>query len=154
MRWAGRVALGLSRGVEALRSPRRLVPIAAYSLVTFSAIFFVVDPLAAELRKLFAADAAADKATHLALLAALYREAMKFVDNADVKTTGDLAARLRTASSSLLPAEAIKPIRQRIADEMAKHLPLDGDVPLDASLRNKATALFERIAKALEATSN
>ena len=32
VRWAGCVAMGLSRGVDALRSPRRLVPILAYSL--------------------------------------------------------------------------------------------------------------------------
>jgi len=33
VRWAGRAALGLSRGADALRSPRRVVPIVAYSLV-------------------------------------------------------------------------------------------------------------------------
>lgn len=38
VRWAGRIALGLSRGVEALRSPRRLVPIVAYSLVVWLVI--------------------------------------------------------------------------------------------------------------------
>ena len=38
VRWAGRVALGLSRGVDALRSPRRLVPIMAYSLVVWLVI--------------------------------------------------------------------------------------------------------------------
>ena len=35
LRWIGRVTLGLSRGVEALRSPRRLVPIIAYSLTVW-----------------------------------------------------------------------------------------------------------------------
>jgi uncharacterized protein (TIRG00374 family) len=38
VRWAGRVALGLSRGVDALRSPRRLAPILAYSLVVWLVI--------------------------------------------------------------------------------------------------------------------
>lgn len=38
VRWAGRVALGLSRGVEALRSPRRVLPIAAYSLLIWLVI--------------------------------------------------------------------------------------------------------------------
>ena len=38
LRWAGRVALGLSRGVEALRSPRRLVPIVLYSLILWLVI--------------------------------------------------------------------------------------------------------------------
>jgi uncharacterized protein (TIRG00374 family) len=38
VRWAGHAALGLSRGVDALRSPRRLVPIVAYSLVAWLTI--------------------------------------------------------------------------------------------------------------------
>jgi hypothetical protein len=38
VRWAGRVTLGLSRGVDALRSRRRLVPIVAYSLVVWLVI--------------------------------------------------------------------------------------------------------------------
>jgi uncharacterized membrane protein YbhN (UPF0104 family) len=38
VRWAGHAALGLSRGVEALRSPGRLVPIVAYSLVAWLTI--------------------------------------------------------------------------------------------------------------------
>jgi uncharacterized protein (TIRG00374 family) len=38
VRWAGHAALGLSRGVDALRSPRRLVPIVAYSLIAWLTI--------------------------------------------------------------------------------------------------------------------
>jgi uncharacterized protein (TIRG00374 family) len=38
VRWAGRVVLGLSRGVDALRSPRRLVPIIGHSLVLWVVI--------------------------------------------------------------------------------------------------------------------
>ena len=38
VRWAGHAALGLSRGVDALRSPRRLVPIVVYSLVAWLTI--------------------------------------------------------------------------------------------------------------------
>ena len=35
LRWLGRLTLGLSRGVDAQRSPRRLVPIIAYSLAVW-----------------------------------------------------------------------------------------------------------------------
>ena len=38
VRWAGRAALGLSRGVDALRSLRRLAPIVAYSVVAWLTI--------------------------------------------------------------------------------------------------------------------
>jgi uncharacterized membrane protein YbhN (UPF0104 family) len=40
MRWIGRVALGFSRGADALRSPRRVVPILAYSLLLWLVIAF------------------------------------------------------------------------------------------------------------------
>lgn len=38
VRWVGRVALGLSRGAEALRSPGRLIPILAHSLLAWTTI--------------------------------------------------------------------------------------------------------------------
>jgi uncharacterized protein (TIRG00374 family) len=38
VRWLGRAALGLSRGAEALRSPRRAFPILAYSLLAWFTI--------------------------------------------------------------------------------------------------------------------
>jgi uncharacterized membrane protein YbhN (UPF0104 family) len=38
LRWLGRVALGMSRGADALRSPRRAVPILAYSLLLWAMI--------------------------------------------------------------------------------------------------------------------
>ena len=38
VRWAGRAALGLSRGTDALRSPRRLAPIVLHSLLAWIAI--------------------------------------------------------------------------------------------------------------------
>lgn len=109
-----------------------------------------VDPFTTELQKLYTADASAEKRTHLAQLAALYREAVKFADSTSVKTAGDLAARIRSASASLLPRDALTTIRHRIAEEIAKHLPLDGEQPLDAALRRTAAQLFDRIATSLE----
>ncbi len=38
IRWGGRVVLGLSRGVDALRSPRLVVPIAIHSLLAWTTI--------------------------------------------------------------------------------------------------------------------
>ncbi len=110
-----------------------------------------VDVLAAEFRKLLAADLLPGKLAHLAQLAALYREAVAFVDLPEVKSAGDLAARLRTAANVLLPADALVAIRRRIAEEIAKELPVEGDAPLDAAARKKAAQLFARIASSLEA---
>ena len=110
-----------------------------------------IDTLAAEFRKLLASDSTIEKLVHLAQLAALYREAASFVDNPEVKTAGDLAARIRAAANTLLPAEALVGIRKRVAEEIAKELSSDGEAPLDAAMRRKAAALFHRIAASLEA---
>jgi hypothetical protein len=95
------------------------------------------DPLAAEFRNLLAADPSADRLAHLAQL--------------DVRTAGDLAGRIRAASGTLLPADALVAVRKRIAEEIAKHLPVETDAPLDPSTRRKAALLFARIATSLEA---
>ena len=108
------------------------------------------DPLAAEFRKLLAEDPSADKVAHLIQLAAVYREAVAFAERAEVGTVADLAGRIRAAAASLLPADALVPVRKRIADEVAKQLPVD-DRPLDASTRKLAAKVFARIANALDA---
>lgn len=109
-----------------------------------------VEPFARDLRKLFADDSTSDKARHVAQLAALYREAIAYAEKADVATAGDLAARIRAAASTLVPADALVGIRKRIAEEIAKELPADGEKPLDAATRARAAKLFERIATHLE----
>ena len=108
------------------------------------------DAFTADIRKLLAADATPDKAAHVAQLAAVYREAGKYAAQADVATAGDLAARIRAAVSSLLPADALTAVRKRLAEEIAKTLPDDGEKPLDADTRKSAAALFARIATSLE----
>lgn len=109
-----------------------------------------VEPFARDLRKLFADDSTADKSKHVAQLAALYREAIAYAERAEVATAGDLAARIRAAASTLIPGEALVGIRKRIAEEIAKELPIEGDKPLDAATRAKAAKLFERLATHLE----
>lgn len=108
------------------------------------------DPFTADIRRLLAADPTPDKAAHAAQLAAVYREAVKYAAHADVATAGDLAARIRAAANSLLPADALVAVRKRVAEEITKTLPDDGEKPLDADTRKKAAALFGRIATSLE----
>ncbi len=110
----------------------------------------LVEPFARDLRKLFADDFTLDKSKHVAQLAALYREAIAYAEKAEVATAGDLAARIRAAASSLIPSEALVGIRKRIAEEIAKELPIESDKPLDAATRSKAAKLFERLATHLE----
>ncbi len=108
------------------------------------------DPLVADFRRMLAEDPTPGKAAHLVQLAAVYREAVTFADKAEVATVGDLASRIRSAASSLLPTDALVPIRRRIAEEIAKQLPIDGDRPLDSATRKLAGTVFLRIATALD----
>ncbi len=112
-----------------------------------------VDPLAAEFRKLAADDLSPEKSAHLAQLAAVYREAKKYADHPDVRTAAELATRIRTAAASLLPPEALVAVRKRIAEEIARKLPVDGERPLDEATRKTAGELFDRIATSLENAS-
>jgi hypothetical protein len=109
------------------------------------------DQLTEDLRRLFEADRTPEKAAHLAQLAAVYREAVRYADHPDVRTTAELAGRIRAAANSLLPADALVPLRKRVAEEVARHLPADGDRDLDLALRKTAAGLFDRIATSLEA---
>ena len=109
-----------------------------------------LDPLAAEFRKLAAEDPSPEKIAHLAQLAAVYREAKKYADHPDVRTVAELATRIRTAASSLLPPEALVAVRKRIAEEIARRLPVEGERALDEATRKTAAELFDRIATSLE----
>ncbi|MCZ2341039.1 MAG: hypothetical protein LC104_04490 [Bacteroidales bacterium] len=108
------------------------------------------DPLTLALQKLYSEDRSPNKSVHLAQLAALYREAIAFAQRPELQTAGDLAARLKSAAATLLPADALIPIRQRIAEETARVLPVDSDRPLDSATRSAAAALFTRLATSLE----
>jgi hypothetical protein len=127
------------------------VPSEAARCVVVVATAPPTDAFVADLQKLFADDKTSDKLAHLAQLAALYREAVAFADNADVRTAAELAARIRAAAGSLVPADALVPLRKRLAEEIGKSLPLDGEQTLDPTTRKKAAELFDRIAAALEA---
>ncbi len=108
-----------------------------------------VDPFARDLQQLYERDSTKDKALHVAQLAVLYREAITFARKAEVATAGDLAERIRTAASSLIPADALVAIRKRVAEEIARELPVTSDAPLDSATRDRAAQLFERIANLL-----
>lgn len=108
-----------------------------------------VDQLTSDLATLYVADPSPTKATDAKQLAAVYREAVGFVDRADVATVVDLANRVKAAAASLVPATSLVPLRKRVAEEVAKVLTFDG--PLTPESRAAAKAAFGRIAAALEA---
>lgn len=110
------------------------------------------DPLVLALQTAYTSDpgAPADKAKWKSALAALYRRGTIAANDANVKTAGDLHSILKTASNSLLPADALPATRARVAQELTATLPTKPDAVLTADDRAKAAAKFEQLAAALE----
>ena len=66
-----------------------------------------------------------------------------------MRTLAELYAILKQ-QLAVLPADALVPVRKRLADELNKTLTADADGPLDAPTRAAAGKLFARLATALE----
>jgi len=108
------------------------------------------DPLFAELQKLYTADSSPQKAAHVATLAGLFRTAGQAALRDDtVKTTGQLCAKLKNAAGLLLPADAIKAIREKLGADCLSALGKT-DAPLTDASRDAAKLLFDRVAGLLE----
>ena len=107
--------------------------------------------LGEELKRLYDVDTTPNKQLHVEALSALYRGAKAVVLNPKMTTSGDLAAKILAAGSSMFPERnMILTIRQRVAEEVAAGLGRNPSAELDSTTRAKAVELFDRIAKALE----
>jgi len=106
------------------------------------------DTLAEDILAAFKADAGTDKAADIASLAALYRNAGKILDDPAVTTLGALQAKLQAARRVLVPDDHLVGVRKVVNAELAK-LGTSASAPLDDTLKAKAKAQFDRIAKAL-----
>jgi len=107
------------------------------------------DGFVEELRKLFDSDTSPEKARHLRQLADVYRSAAGIAEKPEVRTVGQLAESLKSLGSSL-PADALVPLRKRLATEIQRTLPADGTRLLDAKDRRVAVQLFDHVATTLE----
>ncbi len=103
--------------------------------------------LAKALKAAYAADTSADKAKHLASLAAIYRQAIPFVD--DAKTVGVLMEDIRKVRVNMI-GEGLLAVRQVIGKELNAKLPKDLATPLTADLKKLCKDEFTRMAAALE----
>lgn len=98
----------------------------------------------------YAAEGDPTKGRYARDLAALYREAVRTVDDPALKTVGDLFRVLKEASARLLPATAITSVRGIIGGHLQTKLPTTTAAPLDASVRATAKVEFARVAGILE----
>ena len=105
-------------------------------------------PLIKELRSLLGT-MDSSKLEAINLLIALFVQAQKTADDANVKTTHQLAERVRQARDSLI-GERLGPVRDRIARELVAAIG-ESDRPLTDDLRRKIKETYASIAQALEA---
>lgn len=108
------------------------------------------DPFLAELQRLYTLDASPAKAMHKTTLTSIYTTAATAaIKDPAVTTASQLFAKLRSVSQLLLPDDALRPIRETLAEETAKQF--NADIPLTPETRAKASALFDRYAQLLTA---
>ena len=109
------------------------------------------DPLTAELKALYVADPSTDKPTNLAKLIAVFRAAENAaLTNQDAKTAKQLADAVRTLARSYVAADALTAIRKRLGEIMAESMPSNPEELLTTETRQKAAAMYRRIANLLE----
>lgn len=111
-----------------------------------------VDAFTQDIMRLYASDASPDKAMYRDQLAAIYRQAAQTtVNDTRLSTAGELLATMQEASKKALPANALRFIREKIAEELNKSLPVKADEALTSAIRGNAAIVFTRMARALEA---
>jgi len=83
-------------------------------------------------------------------LAKVYRQAAKAAGDPQWRTAGELYNAIRAISVKALPDDALRPIRDRLGDEIATILPTDAATPLNDEIRKKGVNFYTRGANILE----
>lgn len=108
----------------------------------------VPDALSRALTGIYGGDQSPNKQRDASALAAVYRAGVSIADGA--QTLGGMYDALRAKSSAALPADALRPLRERIGEETTAILSDDPAVVIDDALRARAKTLFARIATILD----
>jgi len=109
------------------------------------------DPLTVKLQAAVDADTKFSKGTKAALIVdfiGVYEAMISHTKGADILTTGALLADYQKVAEKLAPG-VLMGMRQILADEVGAALGSNADAALDAAMRDKAVALWARLAKAL-----
>ena len=106
------------------------------------------DPLLESLVGIYGGLQEPNKQKHVQALADIYRRAAATVDQfADL---GTLYSSIRRAASEVVPTDAIRPIRERIAVETIRQLSDQPQAQLTPALSSKAASYFSRLGFVLE----
>ena len=107
------------------------------------------DPLADSLKGIYGGLQDGKKASKAAILAKAYRAGIPYCSDPSIKTAGDLYLGLKALTREL-SSDDLKPIRERISEELGKILPMDSSVVLEPHHKKAASELFARLASILE----
>ena len=107
-----------------------------------------VDPLRQKLKDAYDSDPHPQKSEQARDLAALYREAAKLARSPEVRTSGELLQRVRSAASTLIGPETLKGVRKAVADELGHLLPVDAE--LTEPQRTRVAELFQKLSQILD----
>lgn len=108
------------------------------------------DPLLDTLKAIYGADSGKDKVKNVKALAGIYREGAKVSRDPQVTTARQLYEALGKAAAIALPGDALPALRDRLGVELRTALPTDPAASLDEPTREKASAMFARLAGLLE----
>ncbi len=106
------------------------------------------DPLLESLSGIYGGLQEPNKQKHVKALADIYRRAAATVDQ--YTDLGTLYNGIRRSAGEVIPAEAIRPIRERIAVETIRQLGDQPQAPLTPALSSKAASYFSRLGFVLE----
>lgn len=104
------------------------------------------DPLAIELKALYAADTSGNKANDVKTLAALYRLMALECAKSEYTTAGQINARYRAAVAAVVPPLGIVDLRKRAAVEVIAAAGTDPDAAVTDAIRGKLAQTFTRLA--------
>lgn len=112
-----------------------------------------LDPFAAELQSLFAADTGdpTGKLAAVKAFANLYRTAATLATDTGNTTAGEFLEAVSQVAKKKAPTGVLVSLRARLLKELQAGMPSDSDAPLDDTTRKAVAATFTRLAVALEA---
>ena len=108
------------------------------------------DALGQALRGIYGGLQDPGKATKAAALAKVFQQGVVLAKDSDVKTVGGLLGGMRALTRLSLKPDDLRPLRDRIADEAERVLPVDPAVVLTDEHRTAAARLCTQVAKILE----
>jgi hypothetical protein len=108
------------------------------------------DPLQSALQAIYGGIQDPQKNEQRQTLAKVYRQAAEAAGDPKWRTAGELYNAIRGISVKALPDDALRPIRDRLGDEVATILPTDAAAPLTDEIRKKSVNFYQRAANILE----